>query len=489
MVWTGRQALGSIDGTIKKLRDHFERTDGQIQSASRELVKLGQQEGERYKNLARIRLDQLISGEIAAGLDAADRQVTELLAERDQALAALGQQIEEARQEDSALEKERDQRSDRVAEAAALLDTAEAAVQEQLEQDSVYKAQFEKASRADSVARHSEEKTAQAEGDRATKGKPYDDDPLFSYLWARGYGTSRYSANPLTRFLDKWVAGLCSYDDARPNYAMLLEIPTRLREHGERLRTAANHEFEALKLLEEQAAEKAGIPAKRHAVDAAERRIDEIDEQMQEVEARIRDLMHERAGFATGEDDYFRRCIETLASAFRRENLSALHHYVRNTSTAKDDVIVYELSDIDQSRSQLESTIAQQRSMYERQLVRLKELEEVRNRFKRERYDNIHSVFGDTGLLTGLLSRFLDGTATGADLWNALQREHRYRRIRANPTFGTGGFGHGGVVWRLPSSRGGGSWKLPIPRGGGWRRGPGRGGFGSGGGFRTGGGF
>ena len=79
-------------------------------------------------------------------------------------------------------------------------------------------------------------KAAQAENDLEQKRKPYEADPLFMYLWNRGFGTPRYRAAPVVRYLDRKVARLIGFDDARRNYAVLLDLPVRLREHAERLR-------------------------------------------------------------------------------------------------------------------------------------------------------------------------------------------------------------------------------------------------------------
>jgi chromosome segregation ATPase len=477
-MWTGQQTLHSIEKALNQVRDQLQQVDGQLQSTSRELVELRQEEGTQYRKLAQVRLGQLISGEITAGLDAADRRVSELLTQRDQALAHLQNQLEEARQEQARLEQEREIQSEKVARAAEILDTAEADIQEQLNKDPEYQAQLKKARNADNIARQAEEKTSLAETDRIEKGNVYEDDPLFTYLWKRGYGTSLYSANPLTRYLDQWVSRLCNYDDARPNYAMLLEIPKRLLEHAADERKAANDEFASLKQLDEKAAEEGGIPSLRKDVEEKEDRMETIDNEIRETEDRIRDLMQKRAVYAAGEDDYFRQCIETLAAAFQRENLRALHRHAKSTVSAEDDMVVYELNDLEENQKELKTAVREHKLMYDRHLARLKELEDVRRRFKRERYDDIHSVFANPDLLSVLLGQFLRGMTTSDDLWRTIQRGQRYRRIRSNPGFGSGGFGGGGV------------WRIPFPKGGGGRiRFPGSGGFGSGGGFRTGGGF
>ena len=81
-----------------------------------------------------------------------------------------------------------------------------------------------------------ETKAAQAERDMQEKRQPYEADPLFMYLWRRKFGTPEYRAKGLVRYLDRKVARLIEFDGARRNYAVLIELPARLREHAERLR-------------------------------------------------------------------------------------------------------------------------------------------------------------------------------------------------------------------------------------------------------------
>lgn len=89
------------------------------------------------------------------------------------------------------------------------------------------------------VVRNAEEKAARAEAHRDEKRRPYESDPLFMYLWRRRFGTRDYEASNLVRYFDRKVAHLIGYEAARVNYAMLLELPDRLREHAERLKQEA----------------------------------------------------------------------------------------------------------------------------------------------------------------------------------------------------------------------------------------------------------
>ncbi|WP_048709586.1 hypothetical protein [Microvirga massiliensis] len=96
-----------------------------------------------------------------------------------------------------------------------------------------------------------EQKVKQAEADREEKRRPYEADPLFMYLWRRGYGTRSYRANRFARYFDRKVAHLIGFETARINYVMLMQLPIRLREHVDRLKEEASDQGLSLRLLEE----------------------------------------------------------------------------------------------------------------------------------------------------------------------------------------------------------------------------------------------
>ena len=494
---TGRQALSSIDQTVMQVRGELQQTENQVEAAREKIVEIRKTQADLFKSLARIRLDSLVSGKLVDGLDTADHRVAELLRERVQSLNELQQQTEVGRKELERLEQERSVLAEALDDAAATLDRGEAEVQRKLAVDDAYQAQLEKAQKAGRTAEYAEEKTQRAEQDRQEKGEPYDNDPLFSYLWNRKYGTSEYSASFLTRYLDKWVARLCDYHDARPNYHMLLEIPARLREHADRVRADADAEYEALTELETRASEAGGLPALQTAVDQAEQNLQQADQAIGEQEQLIHELLQKRSNFAAGDDEFSQESMRAMVDTFKRENVEALYRYARATPTNEDDMMVRQVADASRDIEELNEAIKEYKRVHERNLDRLKELEQLRQKFKRERFDDLHTGFNNGDMLTAVLGQFMRGMATSGDLWRTLERGRRYRRIEADPGFGSGGFARPGGGWRMPfpPNRGG------FPPGG--LGGPGRsggfGGFGGrgggglggglGGGFKTGGGF
>jgi len=474
-MWSGRKTLASIDQGLQQVRQQVLELDAQVQNTSRKLVQLEQEEADAYRQLARIRLDQLIRGEIIAGLDAADQRVQALLAEREQALQALQARIEVSQQAQDDLDAERETGRQQVDQVSERLDREEAATQQRLQENTAHKELLAAAHAADDIATQAEAKTAQAEADRVEKGGPYEADPLFMYLWGRRFGTSGYAAGPMTRFFDGKVARLCDYHAARPNYAMLLEIPVRLRTHAQRVRSDADESFAALETMEVAAADADGIPDLRAAVEQAEQALQSVDERIRQEEDTFNRLMQERAGYAAAEDVYFNKSIATLVAEFEREGFYSLREQAEVTATAEDDRVIQKLVDIDHEKKQQDDLMVHHKQVHARQLDRLQELQGVRRKFKSERFDDMYSAFDNTGLLAVIMHEFLRGVASSDDLWGTILHNQRYRQTRSNPDFGSGGFGRSRKAWRFPPSRRRGASRTGMGRGGG--------------GFRTRGGF
>jgi hypothetical protein len=472
---SGPMALAAIDQALQESRTDLQGLDSRIRGADDELVQIRQEKLEQFAAFAKVRLGQIERGEPLASIDDADRRAKELLEERARRLDELERQTAECHARQTQLETERTQHGRNVEAAEAGLDSAEAATQARLAVDTAYQGQLAKAHGADDIAKQAEEKTGRAEKDRAAKGKPYEADPLFIYLWKRGYGTSKYSAGPLARALDGWVARLCGYTDARPNYWMLGEIPARLAEHAKGARAEADAEFAMLKRLEEQAAAADGVPARRAALEAARKTAAEMDAAIAVEETRYRDLMNTKSAVAAGQDEITRRGIEVLAAQMQREELVQLRREAEASPSAEDNTIVQRLADLEQRESALEQAMEQARQAKDARMRKLDELEETRRQFKQRRYDDPSSTFSNGGMISVLLGEFLRGMASSGDLWRTIERQQRRQPRQSNPDFGSGGFGFpGGGTWHMPTP------SAPPPTsdtGGG------------GGGFSTGGGF
>ena len=495
---SGRDTLNELNSTLKTARRELERLDRQLQASSITVASNQQQQTQALKRMAATRLDAMRQGQVIDRLDSADYKVSELLEQRQDALVTLNEQTAQARAALQALEERRDTLHDDVDVAAQQLAEREAAVQSMLETDVRFQAQLDATQKADAVAVSAAEKAEIVAEDRREKGKPYESDSLFMYLWNRGYGTSEYRANPLARLLDAWVARLCKYRDARPNYWMLREIPQRLQEHANSKRNDAEREIEKLQAIEEEAARAGGVQDARAALENAEQLQDEVDEQIARAEAGLRELEVEQSRFAAGDDRYLAECLSLFAETLERRDVSDLTRLARATMTTEDDAIVDDIRALRRDDAALRDELDNNRSRHKEHLKRVQELEQVRQRFKKNRYDDLRSEFDKGDVISSMIREVLGGAIRGGALWNVIRQSQRYRDVGgAWPDFGSGGITRPGrraparrpSTWHWPGrsqSKNRGGFKLPraprapsAPRS---KRGRSRGGFRTGGG-------
>ena len=492
---SGRDALGYIDRALQDEQGKLGEVEKRIADFNEHRVGLQQAQVADFRDLARLRVDMIAQGDPIARIDTVDRQISQMLAARRDAAAALDHKIDAAQQSSQALEAERADQAERVDQAAERVDEAEAATQARLDQQPDYQAQRDQAHEAERMAKHAEDKAAHSEQEQADKGQSYREDELFIYLWKRGYGTTQYSGGGLTRWLDGKVAHLIGYEDARANYHRLEEIPVRLREHADAKRAAADAEFAALKALDDAARAADGIPEREQALAEEQAKLDDIDARIEQAETEQQALQQEKQSYASGEDQHYRTAVEYLASEFSQDDLQSLRRDALATPFPEDDQIINQLFKREQEEHGLEAARRDLRNAVEQHRKRLKELEALRGDFRRQRYDRSGSTFADGGLVTLMLANFLNGMMDRDNLWRILREQQRYQPRRTNPNFGSGGFGRG-TSWG-----GGGGWGGGGLGGGGLGGGGGRGGGfgggggggfgggGGGGGFRTGGGF
>lgn len=483
-----------MDRSLRGARQELERVSLDLQKTSRAISQNRLQQARAIDRMARVRLEAARRGEVAGYLEAATREATSILDERETELTALNERARAAREAVDALEIRRDGLHEDVDDAARTLAEREAAVQQALEDSPEFERQLERTRKADAIAISALEKADLAQSDRRRKGEPFESDELFMYLWRRGYGTSEYRANPLSRLLDGWVARLCRYNDARPNYWMLLEIPKRLAEHAAHARKAADAELDALQDIEELAASDGGVPEARAALESLELRQDEIDAEIVQAEQSFRELQAELNRYTAGQDDFLLRALRVFSEAMERRDITELSRLALATMTPEDDAVVDELKELRREYGELEDELEQSRHLERKRMQRIRELEEVRHEFKRRRYDDLHSRFDKGDMIERMIGEVIAGVIKGGALWKTLRRYQRYADAAGEwPDFGSGGIVRPKrprasasrkrpPTWRWPGAdprRGGGGFRIPRSRG----RSRGRGGFRTGGGF------
>jgi len=322
---TGRQTLASLEDTIARLHGEEVRLDGALRIAVEDGERLRRERAAALAELARIKLDQIEQGRLIRNLDAAERRALDILDDRRHRVAALAERRETAIKEVERAQAERNAAAIEVEKSLERVETgrseAEAAVQTTPEWQEI-KNRFDA---ADRVATEAEAKATQSETELGAKKKPYDDDPLFAYLWRIGYGSKTYSAGRLARMIDRIIADHVGFADARPNYAMLIEIPVRLREHATERRRAATEIRTELAARERTAMVDAGLDAEERALAASRHRLASVDADLKAKSRLLAEIEAQRDAMLSGSGDKaYADALQTISESDAHDDIQTL---------------------------------------------------------------------------------------------------------------------------------------------------------------------
>jgi hypothetical protein len=453
---TARETLSSIEQAILGTRRDEDRLTAMLRTATDEAARLRARQADAYKALARLRLDALARDEVMGRLDSAEQRALEALERRKAALAALADERAGLVAAVAAAEAERSGRGAALERAVEAMEALTEATSVKVKKTGAWKTQSDAVAAAEAMAAAASDKAKQAEADRNAKGKDYERDALFMYLWKRGYGTAQYRAGPIARYFDARVARLVGYDAARPNYYMLNEIPLRLREHADRLAAAATAARAALEAVERRALEADGIVALEEAARAAGADAAKADAALEQARGKLAATDERQAALLDETTDrQLASAVDGLAEAISREDLSRLHQQALKTPTPEDERIVASLRETEVALARRESEAEEVRKAAVELARKRGELEQSRDRFRSAGYDNPRGEFVNGALIGTIIGEILRGAMNSRTLNDALADGFR-RRQPPGGTFG------GGL--RLP---GGGRPPMPpMPKGG-----------------------
>ncbi len=515
----GPEALASLDEAMRDIRREEEEITRRLSRSAEKLGKIRENEAELFRQLAQLRLDPAVQGELDGTISAAESKARDMLKAHAKDLSKAEKDVAGI---DAALAKLTADRAETLkafeghqAELKALA----ARLGDSIAKDPEFAAKRSRATELADVAAQSMRKTEQAETDRDEKGKPYRDDPLFIYLWEAGYGTASYRANNLIRYFDGLVANLVGFQKARPNFAMLNEIPLRLREHAERQIENAKAAEAEVDALEMAAIDNAGGKPIREAMEASQQKIDALDAEIVAAEDRRDETAKTLGVLSQGGNPALEGALNELATALGREDIQTLLAEARRTRTGQDDTIVAQIDDARARAREEQGETREQNERLKTLAARRRELEDIQWEFKKQRFDDPRSTFRDEKLVGDVLNDFLRGGITAASYWEQWRRSQNWS---AGTTDWGGGVGlpnngrqrsnspwpeAGGSTFNWPDSSfggGGGSSKSRSKSKGGFGGGWGGGSSGGGGfsrprtgsvgtrkhsGFKTGGGF
>ncbi|MEO1553926.1 MAG: hypothetical protein AAFR82_08310 [Pseudomonadota bacterium] len=431
---SGRDALEQLDRRLSRLR---RRLNDAIQTADSIDGRLAEIQSHRVgalQKLADMRLDVIQQADIE-DLDRLHRQALELLQSHSDYIEEERQAIEAASDKITDLESQRADLSDQHQALNLAIDTKLADIESTLKGDTAYRGLVEAFEEADAIADRADQKLAVAIDEREEKSAAYLSDPLFSYLWDRGFGTTAYKGGGLFKMFDSWVAELCKYDGARPNFARLNDITDWLDDHAQATREAAENAKTTLEATERQAIEDAGIPADEDKADTLRSQVADIDAKIETAEAAHTDLTERHAKTLIGEEGPAKQARKLLERGLQHMSIPDLRMLAAETVTLDDDEIVDDLVGLRTEEMSLELETERVSDAPTRLGEELGAFEALRRRFKDARFDSESAL-----IKIALFDDALEKLAAGrSDVSRALKQIHQSVRRKERQT--RNGFG------------------------------------------------
>ena len=298
---------------------------------------------------------------------------------------------------------------------------------------------------AEAVAAEAEKKADASEAELGAKKKPYDDDPLFAYLWRRRFGTAEYRSGGIAcgRSI-AWWREFVGFDDARPNYAALIEIPLRLREHATAKRAAVGSAAGGARpTIERRAMVEAGIEPKEKALAEARHKLAALDDTVEKKHALLHKVDEARAGpgrgrqqpgLQRGPDDHRR-------GRQQRRPRHPLHGGAPHADECRrSHRAPASRRSTRRSARPMPRSPACARRMVDLVAAAAGRSSSVRDRFRRTGYDHPQTTFENEGAISDTLKNVLEGVVRSGVLWDLLRQGYRSRPTQGRPDFGSPSF-------------------------------------------------
>lgn len=417
---SGTEVLSDINHEAQKVRERVSGLNQKISESNSEVESLRQREAEAYIKLAEVRYELLDDEDIKQSLYRVEKEASSYVRARQEAREQLDKELLENQKEQSSQEEKRKTLQEKVDDFLAKLTKVEQKALQKIEQKETYQAAIKDIESTENFISRIENKIVVATEDYEEKLKPYHADPLFMYLWNIGYGTSKYRKGNIRRIMDRWVAGVCNYEPARRNYAMLSGIPEKLQIHREQLIEKTGYLQEKVDEIEEQAFAKDGVTTLREEYEKKHQLLETLDAGLTDLETRHHEILQEKEKFSSNTDRFYSGAIQKLQELYKGKNLRNLRRNAAATPTAEDDDIVKDLFFIEDRIEILDDEISQYQSTLRQEEWKLAEVQKVRKEFKEKGYGHRLTTFKDGNMFVTLLGQFMVGVLTNQYFWRAV---------------------------------------------------------------------
>ena len=421
----GPRVLAALDEALHDIRREEDEIVRKLGRSAERIAKVRDTTVELLHQLAAGRLEPELTAELSSRIALAQTAARATLKDRGAELAASMAGLGRLEREHAGLVADRSATLEEIDRQQAALRTLSSRIAAAIARDRDYERQQQNLAQLKAVAVAARAKARQADLDREQRGRPYRDDPLFSYLLGRGYGTPQYGARGLVARLDRRVAKLIGFETAFEHYQMLNAWPQLLRAHAELQAAKAAEAESEIDEVERTAIDAAGGNGVRLALSEAQAKLAAIDARLLQIQDERDAATQAQTVLAGADDAEFERATNAFAQALGSPDLSSLITRARRLAGPVDPVIA-QLDDARLRVIEERTDIGEQHSRLRTLAARRRALEDIEYEFKALKFDDPRSLFRDDGLIGETLSRFLTGAIEAQTYWAAFRRSQSW---------------------------------------------------------------
>jgi hypothetical protein len=298
-------------------------------------------------------------------------------------------------------------------------------IEQRLRDDQQFILLSDRAALAEAALERAEANLGEIDQDAARKLPAYEQSTLFQYLNQQAYGTEAYTKRGFTRRMDRWLAQLINYHEARRGYDFLKKTPDQMRKIIAEDRRALDTVLNELERRRDQVASESGLPALTQQIDVARQERDQRAESLDRLRTETEQVENQLTETEDTRGSYYRDAIAVFRQLLQQINTRDLQRRAKSTDEITDDQIVARLAGVDADVQDLDRAAQQRRKEIARQQEYLNEMGRLIQRFRAARFDSSRSEFADRLDIGEEIDRSKDA----GDLefvWDRIRRAHRW---------------------------------------------------------------
>lgn len=417
-----QQLMDAYNQVQTSLQVERDRLDDQ----SQERDELLERRGDSLVKLAQHYLPELTPEAIRQTWSEVQPSFRELLRRKDIATQTTAEELQRliaAKEQQDAVLVEIDQKLDTATEQR---DETAHQVEATLQSDTHFVELSKRAATAEGALERAEANLQEIDQDAARKLPAYRESTLFRYLQEQRFGTSDYKKRGFTRRMDRWVAKMIDFNQAKQSYEFLAETPHRMRQIIAEDRQSLDVVMTELEQRRDTVADQLGLPQRIEQVSDLMRQREDVMDQLDALLAKCNQQQQRLSEIDDPKGVHYQEAIELFRNMLSKVDTRDLERQARLTAEITDDQIVHDLMGVDQKIDSFDDATQQRQKALNHDRRFLEDLGRLLQRFRAAGFDSARSQF--TGSLDILEE--LDRSRSAGDA------EMLWQRIRGNQRWG-----------------------------------------------------